>query len=88
MAKSNLCWESSPAEKYAERWWGQRGYNVQLLRRYQSKSIYEVRKDGLMLTVEIPYTVRKFKPFMEQFQKGWDMHAEVVRLRQQLADRQ
>lgn len=85
MAKSHLEWDASSAERYAERWWEKHGFEVKLLKRYQSKSIYEVSKDGLTSKEEIPYTVRKFKEFMERFQKGWDMQVEIERLKQQLA---
>ena len=44
-------------EKYAERWWKKNGFEVKLLKRYQSKSIYEISRDGLTRKEEIPYTV-------------------------------
>jgi len=84
MARSNLEWEASPAEKYAEGYWEKNGFTVKLLKRYQSKSIYEVSRDGLTRKEEIPDTVRRFGEYMKQFQKGWDMAVEVERLRQQL----
>ena len=88
MAKSNLEWEASPAEKYAERWWEKHGFEVELLKRYQSKSIYKVSRDGMTTNEEIPYTVRKFKEFMERFQKGWDMQLEIEAMKRQLAAQQ
>lgn len=88
MAKSNLDWEASPAEKYAERWWKKNGFEVKLLKRYQSKSIYEISRDGLMRKEEIPYTVKKFGEYMKQFQKGWDMLVEIENMKRQLAAQQ
>ena len=88
MAKSNLDWEASPAEKYAERWWKKNGFEVKLLKRYQSKSIYEISRDGLTRKEEIPYTVKKFGEYMKQFQKGWDMLAEIENMKRQLAAKQ
>ena len=84
MANSNPDWEASQAEKYAERWWKKNGFDVNLLKRYQSKSIYAVSRDGMATNVEIPYTVRKFKGFMEQFQKGFDLQLGVEEMKRQL----
>lgn len=80
MAKSNLDWDASPAEKYAEQYWQENGFTAKLLKRYQSKSIYEVSCDGMTRKEEIPYSVKKFGLFMEQFQKSWDMAVELRRL--------
>ena len=88
MAKSDLDWQASPAERYAERYWQKNGFTVKLLKRYQSKSIYEVSRDGLTQKAEIPDTVRRFGEYMKQFQKGWDMAMEVERLRQQVREQQ
>ena len=88
MARSNLECEASPAEKYAERWWEKHGFVVELLKRYQSKSIYKVSRDGMTTNEEIPYTVQKFKEFMERFQKGWDMQMEIEAMKRQLAAKQ
>lgn len=88
MAKSNLDWEASPAEKYAERWWKKNGFEVKLIKRYQSKSIYEISRDGLTRKEEIPYTVKKFGEYMKQFQKGWDMLVEIENMKRQLAAQQ
>jgi hypothetical protein len=88
MAKSNLDWEASPAEKYAERWWKKNGFDVKLLKRYQSKSIYEISRDGLTRKEEIPYTVKKFGEYMKQFQEGWDMLVEIENMKRQLAAQQ
>lgn len=84
MTNSHLEWEASPAEKYAERWLEKHGFEVKLTKRYQSKSIYEVTRDGIKDTVEIPYTVMKFKAYMEQFYKGWVILVEVDSLRRQI----
>ena len=47
MARSNLGWEPSKMEQYAERYWLVNGYDAKLIKRYISKSIYEISKDGL-----------------------------------------
>lgn len=86
MAKSNLEWEASPAEKYAEKYWLEHGFTTKLLKRYQTKSVYEVSRDGLTRKEEIPDTVRRFGEYMKQFQKSWDMAVEVERLRRQLRE--
>lgn len=88
MAKNHLEWDASPAERYAERYWQKNGFTVKLLKRYQSKSVYEISRDGLTRKEEIPYTVRKFGEYMKQFQNGWDMLVEIERMKRQLAARQ
>ena len=80
MAKSNLDWDPSPAEKHAEQYWRKNGFTAKLLKRYLCKSIYEVSRGGLTQKVEIPYSVKKFGLFMEQFQKSWDLAEELQRL--------
>lgn len=86
MARSNLEWEASPAERYAEKYWRENGFEVKLVKRYQSKSVYEVSRDGLTRKEEIPDTVRRFGEYMKQFQKGWDMAVEIERLKRQLRE--
>lgn len=88
MARSNLEWEASPAERYAEKYWQENGFEVKLIKRYQSKSVYEVSRDGLTHKEEIPYTVRRFGEYMRQFQKGWDMAVEIESMKRKLAAQQ
>lgn len=87
MARSNLNWSASPAEVYAEAHWKEHGFDAKLVKRYQSKSVYEISRDGLTDTYEIPYTVKDFKGFMNQFHKCWDLLVEVNYLRKKLREK-
>ena len=48
--KQTLDWEKSRAEKYAEKYWKKHGYHYQPKRKYMSKSVYLVSKDGVEVT--------------------------------------
>lgn len=55
MARGNghLEWESSKDEQYAEKWWTDHGFTWKLIKRFISKSVYEVSKDGTTMNYEI-----------------------------------
>ena len=71
MAKSNVEWEPSKVEQYAERYWLVNGYDAKLIKRYVSKSIYEISKDGLTDGYEVPNTVKDPARFMDEFERYW-----------------
>lgn len=71
MARHNEEWEATKAELYAEDWWKANGYEATLIKRYLSKSIYKVSKDGLSTDYEVPFSVKDKKKFMESFPKFW-----------------
>ena len=84
MARSNLGWEPSKMEQYAERYWLVNGYDAKLIKRYISKSIYEISKDGLIDGYEVPNTVKDPARFMDEFERYWDILKKTAALRKQV----
>ena len=68
MAKGNghLEWESSKDERYAENWWTKHGYSWRLIKRFVSKSVYEVSDGETTVEYSIPNVANmNMKRFME-----------------------
>lgn len=92
MARGNghLEWDSSKDEKYAENWWTDHGFAWKLKKRFISKSVYEVSKDGTTLSYEIPNVANmNIKDYMEGsagFVKNWEMNIKYQELLQQAKD--
>ena len=60
MNKTKSSWE-----QYAERYLKKRGYKVELIKQWQSKTKYRITKDGLEYVFELPYAVADKKRYME-----------------------
>lgn len=75
--KQTLDWEKSRAEKYDEKYWKKHGYHYQPKRKYMSKSVYLVSKDGVEVTYDIPYSVTDPVKFMKFFADLFDMHTKL-----------
>lgn len=85
MARGNghLEWDSSKDERYAEKWWTEHGYSWTLKKRFISKSVYEISKDGITHDYEVPNAKIDMKRFMEGaagFTHYWNMLIEYHRL--------
>ena len=84
MARGNghLEWESSKHEKYAEQWWTDHGFTWALKKRFISKSVYSVTKDGITMEYELPNEYRMdIKLFMEGgFTAHWKLNKEYLTL--------
>lgn len=78
-------WDFDNAEKYAVQWLEDHGFDVVLKKRYISKDIFEVSKDGVTDTFELPLGDKKInhRKIMEQFGKNFALLCELVALRQQ-----
>lgn len=68
-------WEFSPGEKYAIRWLEEHGFDVVLEKRYISKDIFRVSKDGLSDKFHLPLGNSKidYCGVMDQFEKHWEL---------------
>lgn len=73
MARSNFEWEPTEAELYAERYWKEHGYSYRLHKRYQSKSVYQVYKDGVECSYEVQHSIIHPEKDMEFFEKLFEM---------------
>ena len=70
---TNAKWEKSRAEKYAERWFSDHGFDCYLVKQHISKTVYRVSKDGVEDRLELPRAVEKPKEFMQMYEKSFAM---------------
>lgn len=93
MARGNghLEWESSKDEKFAENWWTEHGFSWKLMKRFVSKSVYAVTKDGVKLTYEIPndpnMNIRKFMEGSSGFVHYWELNLQCLKLRKEAEEK-
>ena len=80
MAKSNKEWEKSKAEKYAENYWTKNGYTFTVKRKYISKTIYMVSKDGIEMRYDIAGDTVDNKGNMKFFEKSFELHKKCMEL--------
>ena len=83
-------WDFSKEETYAIQWLESHGFDVVLKKRYISKDIFEVSKNGITDTFHLPLGDKsiKYRAVMEQFDKSFAMKEEIMRLREQLCVQQ
>lgn len=81
MAKGIKDWERNKAEVYAEKYWTEHEFDFEVKRKYMSKTIYTIRKDGL----EFPYTITSDVMDVEAYM---GFFAEQFELRKQIAELQ
>jgi pyocin large subunit-like protein len=68
-------WESTKAERYAERHWKENGYTFSIKREYASKTIYTVSKNGVELEYTISSDITDPKGDMKHFEKQFEMYS-------------
>lgn len=76
--------EKSSIEKYAEKYLKERGYSVELIKAYNSKTIYLISKNGYSENIEIPYAVDKKKSYMDMINDAFNMKLEIIKLKGEL----
>jgi len=74
-------YETSKNEKYAEQWFDKNGFEFKLIKQHISKTKYEVSKDGIVETFELPSAVTDCKKYMELFDKSFEMKKQIVQMR-------
>jgi hypothetical protein len=76
-------WDYDKGEKYAIQWFEEHGFDVTLKKRYISKDVFEVSKDGVTDTFELPLGNKdiKYRNVMEQFEKNFSLLCELQKLR-------
>lgn len=57
--------EKNKVERYAERWFSAHGFKWNCVKQYNSKTVYEISKDGLEYKWELPFGVTDPKKYME-----------------------
>ena len=56
--------EKNRNEKYAEKWFAKNGFECEMLKQYNSKTVYRVSRDGLSYKWELPYGVMNMDAYM------------------------
>jgi hypothetical protein len=83
-AVGNLNWESSRDEQYVENYWTEHEYTWKLTKRFVSKSVYEVSKDGYIIEYEVP-SVERMNPeqFVKNFEQYWILSVQYQKVLKQ-----
>ena len=81
-------WEATKNERYAEKWFKDNGFEFKLIKQYVSKTVYEVRKDGLVEKFELLNGVTDIKKYMGQFAYSFGLALRIERAKKELKDRQ
>lgn len=72
-------WEFTEGEKYAIKWLEDRGYDVVIEKRYISKTIFIISKDGVSYKYHLPLgdSKIKYKGIMEQFEISFELYSKL-----------
>lgn len=76
MNKNKSSWE-----KYVERYLKQKGFKVTLVKQWNSKTVYDVEKDGIKERLEIPVSVVEKKKYMDMVNNSFEMKREVMKMK-------
>ena len=76
MNKNKSSWE-----KYVERYLKQKGFKVTLVKQWNSKTVYDVEKDGVKERLEIPVSVVEKKKYMDMVNNSFEMKREVMKMK-------
>lgn len=79
-------WDFSAGEKYAIKWLEDNDFEVVINKRYISKTIFSVTKNGVTDNFNLPLGDEKinYKKVMEQFAKNFELYCELKKLREQV----
>lgn len=70
-------------EKYVEKWFREHGFTYELLKQYNSKTIWNISEGGVESTFELISGVEDIKLYMKRYTETWNMYKELVELRKQ-----
>ena len=73
-----MIWERSGAERYAEKYWRKWGYTYTVRRKYISKTVYLVGKDGIEMEYIVQGAVTNPKADMRAFERLFEMHKRFL----------
>lgn len=74
----------SSLEKYVEKYLSQKGFNVTLVKQWNSKTVYDIEKDGIKERIEIPASVVEKKRYMDMVINSFEMKLELVKMKSML----
>lgn len=82
---NNAKWDLSKEEKYFIRFLDESGFDGEISKQYISKTKFNVVKNGVSDSPELPHGVTNMKAFCTQYQKQFDMLCELIKLREEAA---
>lgn len=71
----------SSLEKYVEKYLSQKGFNVTLVKQWNSKTVYDIEKDGIKERIEIPASVVEKKRYMDMVDNSFEMKLELIKMK-------
>lgn len=81
-------WAFDKHEKYAIAWLESHGFDVVVEKRYISKDIFTVSRDGVADRFELPLSDESidYGKYLVQYEKSFDMLCELQRLRAEVKE--
>lgn len=80
--------EKTKNERYVEKWLKDNGFNFELLKQYNSKTVWSIRKEDVSDNFELPSGVEDIKAYMSMYKKTFEMKRETNELRKKLEGNQ
>ena len=74
----------SKNEKYAMKFFKNNGFELEILKQYNSKTKFKVQKDGLSYEWELPVGVEDIKKYMSMFMYSHEQKLEIQKLKEQI----
>ena len=76
--------EKSNIERKVERGLKQAGFKVAVLKQYQTKTVYEIEKDGTNERIEVPVYVTDVKKYIKMIAQDFENIVELNKLKKVL----
>ena len=73
--------EKNKNEKQVEKWFKDNGFECKLIKQYNSKTKYEVSKDGITEIFELPFGVENCKKYMSFYNESFEMKKKILEMR-------
>ena len=78
-------WDLNKDERYAINWLENRNYSVTITKRYMTKTIMQVEKDGITEELHLTFGEKNLgHTAMEQFGRTLEIKRENIRLKEEL----
>ena len=81
-------WAFDEHEKYAIAWLESHGFDVVVEKRYISKDIFTVSRDGVTDKFQLPLSDKSinYEKYLAQYEKSFDMLCELQRLKAEVKE--
>ena len=79
---SNAKYEMGKITKYAVKWFDKNGFDGKLTKQYNSKTIFDVKKDGIEHRFEIPTAVADPAAYMNAMGETFKLKVYLMNLKQ------